>query len=162
MRNLLLSALFMAPLIAGCKDDSGKSSPPPAAAAKPAPPPTKNFTDAKLLKFDLRIEPTKDAAPRYIVTWTASVPTGGWKLVKETVQVEDKHRELRMATVYATLIEPGPGDTVTQAQDTVSDSFDCGEQPIQGAQLLVRRRMNGVKSAFAELYGHVAHVGKQY
>lgn len=146
-------------MLAGCGEDSAKVAAP---AVVPAKPPTKEFTDAKLLEFGMQITPSQDATPKYIVSWTAKVPTGGWKLVKETVQVEEKHRELRMASVYVTLIEPGPGDVVTQAQATLTDSHDCGELPVNGAELFVRRQMNGVTSEFAASYGNVARAGKQY
>ena len=162
MRKTLFTLLLLATGVVGCGDDSEKTPPP---ATIPAPPQAARAEAEKPRVepvYALEITPSKDTPKKYIVSWSAKVPTGGWKLIKETVQVEEKHRELRMASVYATLEEPGPNEIVTEAEQTVTDQHDAGTEEVNGAELWVRRRVKGVESPWKPLYAQVKTAGKQY
>jgi hypothetical protein len=159
MRKTLFSVLCVLMSAVGCKDDAETG--PPAAAETPAPPAAVQKTEKPRVEPEYTIEIKAEGTPaKQIVSWGAKVPTGGWKLITDSVQVEDRHRELRMATVYATLEEPGDADVTTQAEETVTGRHDAGEQKVDGAELLVRRRVRGVKSDYAPLYANVKRVGK--
>lgn len=165
MRKTLFFIVCLLMSVIGCKDDSEATAPAGAEAAGEASAPAAAVRQAEKPRvepeYTIAINPEGTPA-KYIVSWGAKVPTGGWTFTTDSVQVEERHRELRMASVYVTLEEPGAGDVATQAEATVTGQHDAGELKVDGAQLHVRRRVRGVKSEFAELYGNVKNVGKQY
>jgi hypothetical protein len=114
------------------------------------------------LEYNLEIKPSSSNPPRYFVSWSVTAPTGGWKLTTDSARVEEKHRELRMASIYVTLEEPADGEITTQAIDTVKGEHDAGTEQVNGAELWVRRRVKGVIPDYAESYGQVKTAGKQY
>lgn len=155
-----LCAVLLAISFLGCKDEPQK----PVEPAGPAPskPDVQAKRPAYKPEYTIAIEPTTANPPHYIVKWTARVNTGGWKLIVDSKSVEEKHRELRAAAVYATLEAPGDGEAVTEAMETLTGEFDAGEQKVDKADLHVRRKIRGQKTDFAPLYGIVATVGKQF
>lgn len=143
----------------GCKEEPEKPVGPTVPETKPAV--QAKRPDYKP-EYTITIEPTSANPPHYIVKWTAKVNSSGWKLTVDSKSVEDKHRELRAAAVYATLEAPGDGEAVTEGMETVSGEFDAGEQKVDKADLYVRRTVRNQKIDFAPLYGIVATFGKQF
>lgn len=149
--------------LVGCEKEETKPAAPP---AKEGPwqlaEPVQQVDIKAKLDYSLEIKPDSSNPPKYIVKWTVTAPTGGWKLTTDSARVEEKHRELTMASIYVTLEEPKSDETVTQAVTTISGEYDAGEQPVNGAELFVRRRVKGIVPTYAESYGQMKATGKQY
>lgn len=155
-----LCAVVLAITFLGCKEEPAK--PVQQAGPAPATPAAQPKRPAYKPTYTIAIEPTTANPPRYIVKWTAKVNTGGWKLIVDSKSVEERHAELRAASIYATLEAPAENQTVTEAFETLTGEFDAGPQKIDKADLHVRRTIRDQKTDFKPLYSIVATVGKQF
>lgn len=147
MKTQLVLASLVFALVAGCDNDAAPTAPAapqPAAAAAPKP-------VAPEYKPEFTVEVKKNEAGHAIVTWTAKVNTGGWKLITDSVLVETPISKLQ-ARVYSTLEAPGPDEMVTQGFTTVTAEYDAGDKNVEETELSIRQTVRGVKSQWAPLY----------
>jgi len=108
--------------------------------------------------YDAAIEVISEDPPKYAATWSATVNTGGWKMTTESVLVEPpSFGDGMIARVYVILEEPGPGETATQALETLTGRHEA-DQPITQIELSVKRTVRGDTSPWAPLYSVVKNV----
>jgi hypothetical protein len=146
-----------------CQEEENKPVAPPPA---PAPAPAAAATSAQpaapempQLKMNYAIEVVSNDAGDSIVRWSAPVPTGGWRLITDSVLVEDAMGDKKVARVWATLEQPNPSEMVTQAFTTVTGEHNAGKTKIDKTELSIRRTTRGVKSDFAPTYAVVKSAG---
>lgn len=109
--------------------------------------------------YDAAIEVISEDPPKYAATWTATVNTGGWTMTTESVLVEPpSFGDGMVARVYVILEEPGPGETVTQALETLTGRHET-DLPITQIEFSVKRTVRGDTSPWAPLYSVVKNVG---
>lgn len=150
--SVLLCGILLGCLAVACDKEPAASTPAPAAA--PNAPPAPQFKP----EYSLTIS-TSDAEPKqYTVVWSAQVNTGGWKLTTDRVLVEDSMGKTQ-ARVYAILEEPGPGEMVTQATETLTGTHDAGTTRIDSAELSIKRTRRGGEPSFMPVYAVVKRIG---
>lgn len=147
MRMPLLPAVGVALVLASfaCDNDptpTAANPAPTATAAPPPPPPAADAAPRFKPEYSLTISSTDAEPKQYSVIWTAQVNTGGWKMTTEQVLVEDSMGKTS-ARVYAILEEPGPGEMVTQATETLTGRHDAGNTKIDRAELSIKRVRRG-------------------
>lgn len=149
---LLLAAALT--LIACEKEPA--ASPAPATPQTPAAP---EWQRAPEPTYDAAIEVISEDPPKYAATWSATVSTGGWTMTTESVLVEPpSFGDGMVARVSVILEEPGPGETVTQALETLTGRHEA-DQPITQIEFSVKRTVRGDTSPWAPLYKVVKNVG---
>lgn len=152
-------ALTLVPVLAlfACeKEPASSPSATPQAPAQPDP----GWQRAPDPAYDAAIEVISEDPPKYAATWSATVNTGGWTMTTESVLVEGASNKLdsTVARVYVILEEPGPGEVVTQAQETLTGSHETN-QPIDQIEFSVKRTVRGDTSPWAPMYTVVKQVG---
>lgn len=151
---IALAALALFPLACEKAPEAPPTTTAPPAEAAPA------WQKAPEPTYDAAIEVISEDPPRYAATWSATVNTGGWTMTVESVLVEGASNRLdsMVARVYVILEEPGPGETVTQAQETLTGRHET-DQPIDQIELSVKRTVRGDTSPWAPMYSIVKNVG---
>jgi hypothetical protein len=148
-----LAALLLCIMLTGCGDDSPEQ--PAAATAPPAPAPQP--LPAPDVKLEYTLEFSTDAKSNS-VTWTARVPTGGWKLTTDKVLVEDDLGKTS-ARIWAILEQPAPDEMTTQAFETLTGTHNAGATKLDKAELSIKRIVRGQKYDTPALYAIVKHAG---
>jgi hypothetical protein len=156
MRSFMIIGAMGAALLAGCgEEQAARTAAPP--ATPPAPPPAAPAEQPEL-KPEYGLEIIATGAPKmYSVKWTAKVNSGGYKLKTESVLVEDMMGK-QTARIYSILEQPGPGEMVTQAIETVEATYDAGDKLIEAVELSIKRETRGVKREFPALYSIVKKI----
>lgn len=158
MNKLTLPLIALALTLTACEKEPAASPAPatPEAPAAPAP----EWQRAPEPTYDAAIEVISEDPPKYAATWSCAVNTGGWTMTVESVLVEGASNKLdsTIARVYIILEEPGPGEVVTQAQETLTGRHET-DQPIDQIELSVKRTVRGDTSPWAPMYNVVKNVG---
>lgn len=146
-RTALAASAIAAITTVGCDDKPATAPQAEAAADKPAAAAEK----PKLIDVQYGLEVTPPAAEGQdgTATWSIIVPTGGWKMTTDSVLVED-WRNAPAVRVYVTLEQPGAGEMVTQALETLTDKKSGKD--VTKAEFSVRQKIRGVESPWAPMY----------
>lgn len=153
MNKTLLSVLVLSLIPFGCEKSAETPEPtpgvPPAQqvpeASAPVVPPYEPEYTFEFVTAEGAEAPTG-------VKWTALVNTGGWTMTTESVLVEPpQYGDGMNARVYIILEQPAPGETVTQAMETLTGTHDAA-QPITHGEFSVKRKVRGDTSGFDGYY----------
>lgn len=145
----------------GCDEQSATptAAPPAPASGSPAAAPPPVAVAKADPEYALEVVTKESSPPQYEVTWSAKVPTGGWKMTTENVLVEESMTKMG-ARVYVILEEPAPGEVVTQAEETLTGRHDAGATKVDHAELSVKRRVRGTDPSAIGYYVVVKRAGK--
>lgn len=115
----VLSVLLLLTL-AACGDGGGSGATDTGVDKKPAAPPApkKELVRVKPV-YDVTLKTGEGEADPSVVTWTAKVPTSGWKMTTESVLVEETTGKMA-ARVWVILEQPGPDEQVTAKEETLT------------------------------------------
>ena len=155
MNKLTLPLLALALTLTACEKEPA-ATPAPSTPQTPAAP---EWQRAPEPTYDAAIEVISEDPPRYAATWSATVNTGGWTMTTESVLVEaPSFGEGKIARIYVILEEPGPGEVVTQAEETLTGRHEADE-PITQIEFSVKRTVRGDTSPWAPMYNVVKKIG---
>lgn len=162
MKPNLILAIIGCLAMCGVGCDS-KPAEPVAAPAAPAEAPKAPVAEVPAYKpeYALAIEQSTTTPKTYAVTYSAKVNTGGWTLKTDKVLVEE-YNGMMAARIYATLEQPNPSTTVTQAMETLTEKYDAGTVEIGRVEFSVRRHVNGITYTSPALYSVVKNIKYPY
>jgi len=157
MNKLTLPLLALAFTLTACEKEPAATpaTTTPQTPAAPAP----EWQRAPEPTYDAAIEVISEDPPKYAATWSCAVNTGGWTMTTESVLVEaPSFGDGKIARVYVILEEPGPGEVVTQAEETLTGRHEADE-PITQVEFSVKRTVRGDTSPWAPMYSVVKKIG---
>lgn len=88
--------------------------------------------------FEVSIDVMESAPPQYAVRYETTVPTGGWEMITDKVEIAGG-----VMMLYITLVEPGRNEIVTQAFATHRGQYLAGRTEIATVNVLARQHVRG-------------------
>lgn len=158
-RTLVVASLVL--LLCGC-GDGGK---PTVTAtdktpAPPAPAPAKKTLVRVTPVYDATLVTGEGEANPSVVTWSAKVPTSGWKMTTESVLVEDSFGKTS-ARVWVVLEQPGPDENVDAGEQTLTGEHKDPKK-IDLVEFSAKVAVRGVDDPKRTLYRVEKKIGKQF
>jgi len=107
-------------------------TPPPTSMHSPAEPLINIPTIAPACTIEITTAGAKP--PHFLLGWSVQVPTGGFSLTTDRVELIDTHGK-PTARVFVTLEAPGPNEMTTQMIETLTGEHSTGDQSVVAAEL---------------------------